>query len=229
MPVKLIMNILRRGNLVTTNEAMVPLIKPQQFWETIYVSSQTLALRCCFWSIKYKKGRLTIDSRLGESGIESHHSQDGREIIGKQGVATPLGKQAQHGCNQYTFPHTSRSNHIHPGLFGIFKFDLDGGFDLCHLGSNENRISVPLSMVFHENVKCFVISVLADQISRRFWEETKCLSKFYYLDDLVTYKTKTIWKIDGKSCNREGILHAHSLVSSAVFKAIADATMAPIK
>ncbi len=42
MPPRLMRNILRRGNLVTTSEAIVPLSKPQQFWETIRSPSQKI-------------------------------------------------------------------------------------------------------------------------------------------------------------------------------------------
>jgi hypothetical protein len=54
----------------------------------------------------------------------------------------------------------------------VLALDHDGGFDLSHLGFDEERVGISFSVVFDEDGVSFIVSVFADKVSRTFWEET---------------------------------------------------------
>lgn len=134
-------------------------------------------------------GQHTINPRLGINTSPPHHTQYIREIIAKQGVATPLGEKSDHGGDVNTLPHPGCFQHVPPRLPGIFELSFYGGSDLGHLSTDKEGISVTLGMIFHENLKCFVVSVFADEISRTLRQQAG------YLADAMsgvrgTYNTK---------------------------------------
>lgn len=138
MPPRLMRNILRRGNLVTMNEAMIPLMRSQQFWETVQ------AYKSNDLSIKMTLGRKhTINSRLRMNTSPPHHVQDIRKIIGEQCIATPLDEQSNHSSNVNTFPHTGCFQHVPPRLPSIFQLSFDSPSDLSHLARTKSESLSP--------------------------------------------------------------------------------------
>jgi hypothetical protein len=84
-------------------------------------------------------------------------------------------------------------------------------------------------VVLDQDIEGFFVPVFANQVARTLWEPAGSVNVRECPRDDVTYKTKIICKIDGKHCNRDGILQAQLPVISAVRKDIAAAIIAPKK
>jgi hypothetical protein len=128
-------NIVRRGNLVTTSAAMVPLMKPQHWLATAQSSVQDSSVS---WESVSAKWRLAIDSRLCIHSVVSDHAKDCAQIVRNECISRHLGKQAHHGCNEHTAAHPSCLEHVKPGLLSVLEFKLNRRLDLSHLSSYEN-------------------------------------------------------------------------------------------
>lgn len=79
-----------------------------------------------------------------------------------------IGQISQSRGNVDTLPHAGRLQHIEPRLLSIFKLGFDGSFDLSHLGTHKYGVSITVSVIFHEDLEGFIISIFADEISGAF-------------------------------------------------------------
>jgi hypothetical protein len=118
----------------------------------------------------------TVDPRLRMHTGPTHYVQDIGKAIAEQGIATPLGEQSDRSGNVNTFSHARCFQHVPPRLPGVFQLSFDCCSDLGHLSANKEGISVALSMIFHENLECFIILIFADKILRTLRQQADCLS-----------------------------------------------------
>lgn len=110
-----------------------------------------------------------VDPGLCEGGRIPHHAEEKARVVREQRVAGHLGEETHHRRDKDATAHARGFDHVPPGLLGVVHLDGDGRLDLSHLRTGEQRVRVPLGVVFDQDSKGFVVAVLADQPTRAFW------------------------------------------------------------
>ncbi len=105
-------NILRRGNLVTTSAAIVPLMEPRHWLATVQPSVSDFTV---WWESVSAKWR--PNSCLHIHSVVSDHAKDCAQIVRSEYISRHLGEQAHHGCNEHTAAHTGSLEHVEQDCF----------------------------------------------------------------------------------------------------------------
>ena len=118
------------------------------------------------------------------------HNEDLAQVEGDEGIPGPLSEQSHGSSKRCSASHSRCGDHIPPGLLGDFGFQMDGGLDLYHLGLDEYGFAVSFSMVLDENLESFFSSVFADEVTRRFGDETAPVSHDHILTPALRRLTR---------------------------------------
>jgi len=79
-----------------------------------------------------------IDSGLGVLACVAHHLIEEILVVREERVSGHLCEESEEGRNKNTTAHTRGANHVHPGLFTVTDFDLNGLLDLGDFGFDQD-------------------------------------------------------------------------------------------
>lgn len=83
--------------------------------------------------------------------------------------------QAKESSDEASATGTCRREDIHPRHLGRFQLNLEGRLDLSHLGLDEFRVFISLSMVLHEDLPSLVSATLGDEPSGTIRQEAEII------------------------------------------------------
>lgn len=101
----------------------------------------------------------------------ANHFEQVAEVVADEGVAGPLGEQAQHAGDEQAAAHPRGREEVPPGFLGGFDFERDRCVDLGHLRLDELRFRVAFCVVLDQDRLRLFDSILGYEPARRFGKE----------------------------------------------------------